>query len=53
MDLKINEPAKEGWKCPNCQTVWAPTVKSCESCTVQESKKETRQLLTETIAYGM
>jgi len=38
---------KEGWKCTSCQTIWAPTVKSCEKCTVQESKKDTRQLLTE------
>jgi uncharacterized OB-fold protein len=37
----------EGWKCPHCNTIWAPTVKSCEKCTVQEETKDTRKLLTE------
>ena len=43
------EAEKEGWKCPQCEKIWAPSVKSCEDCKVQESKdQDKRQLLTET-----
>ena len=24
--------AQQGWQCPQCQTIWAPTVRSCEKC---------------------
>ena len=36
-----------GWVCPTCKTVWSPTVKSCEKCTVDEGTENTSQLLLE------
>lgn len=23
---------REGWRCPECRTVWAPDVERCETC---------------------
>lgn len=37
----------EGWVCPVCRTVYAPTVKVCKKCTKTEQTKQSQQLLTE------
>ncbi len=38
-----------GWRCPGCKKVWAPSVKSCLDCEKLESAqpKDTRKFLTE------
>ncbi len=45
----MEDKEKNGWVCPNCKTVWAPHVKTCEPCTIKEAEtpKDTRKFLTE------
>lgn len=34
---------KEGWECPKCKKVWAPSVAECESCSPENANKSFRE----------
>ncbi len=42
----------EGWVCPKCKKVWAPSVKSCECPTSESTETPKPQLLTEGFAVA-
>ena len=33
-----DKPIEQGWQCPVCKTVLAPSVKTCKKCTANEQK---------------
>lgn len=40
----------EGWKCPECGTIWAPSVSECPRCKPKEEPlRKTNQQLAEEI----
>ena len=47
MNKPEKEETKEGWICPKCKKVWAPSVKSCDCTTKENQTPDTKQLLLE------
>lgn len=50
----LSDTGVKGWQCPKCKSIWAPSVKKCESkacvqASVQETSEapDTRKFLTE------
>lgn len=41
------ETIKEGWECPRCHTVNAPSKEKCDCVKVEDKNRDTRKLLNE------
>lgn len=36
-----NIAIENGWKCPQCYKIWAPTIKSCTDCNPPKNESST------------